>query len=220
MADPWTILRRRDIYWRQNRRTRWYGRSGESLRTLAQDDIGSKVTIYHGHDKNWCRLQSMYSSVIHKGHSFKIHKIMQNMHGGRKLKSRGSSFDWRDDLKNLFAIHFGGIWFRLCGCTKHKHIIMGPGAKVPNDTSWSTNANLHNLPTWEYGLSCGYYWGWVAESTSKRAAAFNSRSPTSEIVQHISECISIFNWDCNGLRVLLRLLDRERPWKHKMFIIV
>lgn len=89
---------------------------------------------------------------------------------------------------------------------------MGPGAKVPNDTAWSTNANLHNLPTWEYGLSCGYYWGWVAESTSKRAAAFNSRSLTSEIVQHISECISIFNWDCNGLRVLLRRLDRERPW--------
>lgn len=114
---------------------------------------------------------SVYSSVIHKGHSFKIHKIMQNMYGGRKLKSRGSSFDWRDDLKNLFAIHFGGIWFRLCGCTKHKHIIMGPGAKVPNDTAWSTTANLHNLPTWEYGLSCGYYWGWVAESTSKRAAA-------------------------------------------------
>lgn len=123
----------------------------------------------------------MYSSVIYKGPNFKIHKIMQNMHGGRKLKSRGSSFDWRDDLKNLFAIHFGGIWFRLCGCTKHKHIIMGTGAKVPNDTAWSTNANLHNLPTWEYGLSCGYYWGWVAESTSKRAAAAHIQFPFTHI---------------------------------------
>lgn len=168
---------------------------------------------------------SVYSSVIHKGHSFKIHKIMQNMHGGRKLKSRGSSFDWRDDLKNLFAIHFGGIWFRLCGCTKHKHIIMGTGAKVPNDTAWSTTANLHNLPTWEYGLSCGYYWGWVAESTSKRAAAHiqfpftHIRNSSTHFRMHFHIQLGL-QWIESSSSSVGQGTAMERPWKHKMFIIV